>query len=100
MNLPLLKLLEANDDDLDRIPYGKNEEIRKLIRKGAMDPEHTWNNALDLVHQAYNVADVERPRPYMRNAWNQYENNLAFAVEMLSKATAKDIRDDSWKTSL
>lgn len=89
---------EGNDELSDFIPYGKNQEIRKLIKKGAMDPEHNWTNALDLVHRAYEVADVERPTPSLRNAWDQYEANILFSVEMLQKATDKGMRDDSWKS--
>ena len=85
-------------DISDSIPYGKNEQIRKLIKKGAMDPTHNWVNALDLIHRAYEMADVERPNPAMDEAWSQYEDNIEFAVQMLQKATDKGIRDDSWKS--
>jgi hypothetical protein len=90
--------LKESDDVEDQIPYGKNEEIRKLIKKGAMDPDHEWKDALDLVHRAYEVADVERPVPSMRDAWEQYEANLLYSVQMLQKATDKGIRSDSWKS--
>lgn len=90
--------LRESDSITDQIPFGKNEEIRKLIKKGAMDPEHQWTNALDLVHRAYEVADVERPTPSMRDAWDQYEENILFSVKMLQKSTDKGMRDDSWKS--
>jgi hypothetical protein len=97
------KMLKAeitleSDDISDQVPYGKNEEIRKLIKKGAMDPEHSWTNALDLVHRAYEVAEVERPVPSMRDAWDQYEENILYSVQMLQKSTEKGMRDNSWKT--
>ena len=88
----------AEGDITDIVPYGKNQEVRKLIKKGAMDPEHDWTNALDLVHRAYEVADVERPTPSMRDAWSQYEDIILFAVTMLQKATDKGLRSDSWKS--
>lgn len=89
---------EAEGDLSDSIPFGKTQEIRKLIKKGAMDPEHNWSNALDLVHRAYEVAEVERPTPSMHDAWPQYEELILYAVEMLQKATTKGMRDDSWKS--
>jgi hypothetical protein len=94
-----IKLTEDQDDISDQIPYGKNVEIRKLIKKGAMDSEHNWINALDLVHQAYGVAEVERPTPSMRDAWDQYEDNILFSVQMLQKATDKGVRDNTWKST-
>lgn len=98
INLASATPLRESDDLTDQIPFGKNEEIRKLIKKGAMDPEHQWTNALDLVHRAYEVAEVERPTPSMRDAWDQYEENLLYSVQMLQKSTDKGMRDDSWKT--
>lgn len=90
--------LRETDEVTEQIPFGKNEEIRKLIKKGAMDPEHNWTNALDLVQRAYEAAEVERPTPSMHDAWEQYEENLLFAVQMLQKSTDKGMRDDSWKS--
>lgn len=89
---------EAEGDLSDSVPFGKTQEIRKLIKKGAMDPDHNWSNALDLVHRAYEVAEVERPTPSMHDAWPQYEDLILYAVEMLQKATIKGMRDDSWKS--
>jgi hypothetical protein len=88
---------EASSLD-DFTPYEEIEKIKKLIRKGARDPDHNWPNALDLVHQAYKAISVERPVPAAEGAWKQYEDAIQFAVHELNDATHKGIRDDSWKT--
>ena len=62
-----------------------------------MKPEFNWANALDLVHRAYHVAEVDRPLPAMKTAWKQYQELITFAVEQLQQATDKLVRDDSWK---
>lgn len=92
-----LLMISEKQEIEDAIPFEKNVEIRKLIKKGAMSPEYHWVNALDLVHRAYEIANVERPTPSMRNAWKQYEENLLYAVQMLQRASEKGIRDFSWK---
>jgi hypothetical protein len=94
-----VRLKEGEENDSDNVIFQKNDEVRKLIKKGAMDSEHNWINALDLVHRAYDVADVQRPMPAAREAWDRYEDNILFAVQMLQKATDKGLRDNSWKMS-
>jgi len=84
-------------DNSSAIPYNNIERIRKLIKKGAMDPDAHWSSALELVHTAYQTENVERPSPSMKEAWEQYEDILLFSVQQLQKATEKGVRDDSWK---
>ncbi len=94
-----MKIKELFEQELsDAVPYKQMTQIKKLIKKGAMDEDHNWANALDLVHQAYNVSDVQRPTPSMEDAWAQYEEAIELAVQQLQKATDKGIRDDSWKS--
>lgn len=83
----------------DTVPYAKIEQIRKLVRQGAMNPDMLWSNALDLVHRAYQAAQVSRPMPSLKDAWTQYQEILEYAVTQLQQATNKRIRDDSWKVS-
>ena len=71
--------------------------IRKYIKAGAQDSEAVWYSALELVHRAYKEENVERPTPNMRGAWDQYEDNISFAVTNLQDASNKGIRDESWK---
>ena len=94
-----MKLIHLLAEQLtDEIPYDTNMEIRKCIKMGANDQNSQWlGGALELVHRAYKEINVERPTPSMRGAWNQYEENIAFAVSELQRATDKKIRDDSWK---
>lgn len=81
----------------DAVPYEKIIEIRKLIRKGAFDSDITWTNALELVHAAYNTANVERPSPSIHSAWAQYEDNIQYAVTQLADATKKYVRSNDWE---
>lgn len=92
-------LSEKGPEVTTAVRYSLIEKIRKLIRKGARDEEARWPSALDLVHQAYQMAGVERPVPSMEEAWGQYEDIIQFAVDELQNATEKGIRDDSWKTT-
>lgn len=85
---------EAND--MSGIPLDKFKDIQKNIRDGANDIEQKWANALELLHRAYKVANVERPSPEMTEAWKQYEENLQYAVQMLSKARGMDA---DWRMS-
>ena len=79
----LLALSEAKDD-LSRLPNDLFKEVQKNIRKGAEDLQQKWANAMELVHKAYEVAAVQRPSPDMKDAWEQYEENIAYAVKQLS----------------
>jgi hypothetical protein len=94
-----MKIKDLFEEDLSNaVPYKQMTQVKKLIKKGAMDDEHTWANALDLVHRAYEVASVQRPTPSMEDAWAQYEEAIEYAVKELQKATDKGVRDDSWKS--
>lgn len=93
-------LAEAKDDDNeDRFDYKTLVAIRKEIKDGAMDPDVTWDNALELVHYAFEKHNAERPRP-TSGAWEQYEDLLVLAVHLLQKSTDKGVRDDSWKSDI
>jgi hypothetical protein len=71
--------------------------IRKYIKAGAHDTESVWFSALELVHRAYKEENVERPTPALKDSWDQYEDNISFAVTQLQDASNKGIRDESWK---
>ena len=65
------------------------KEIKRLseLKRGSRDedvPDH-WTNALELAQWAYEKSNIERPEPFMRNAWNQYNDILAHAVKMLAR---------------
>lgn len=96
----LTYLAEAKSDpDLDRYDYKTLVALRKEIKDGAMDPDVSWDNALELVHYAFEKNNVERPRP-TAGAWDQYEDLLVLAVHLLQKSTDKGVRDDSWKSDI
>lgn len=89
---------------LSELPAATVEHIKRLITKaaslkrGSKDediPEH-WTNALELVHWTYEKSQVERPEPYMRNAWKQYEDCLTHAVKMLARFRGLD---GNWRLS-
>lgn len=78
---------------LSELPPATVEHLKRLITKasslkrGSRDedlPDH-WSNALELVHWAYEKSNVERPQPFMRNAWKQYEDVISHAVKMLAR---------------
>lgn len=96
----LAYLAEAKKDvDLDKYDYKTLVELRKEIKSGAMDPDVQWDNALELVHYAFDKHNVDRPRP-TSGAWDQYEDLLVLAVHLLQKSTDKGVRDDSWKSGI
>lgn len=78
------RLMEDNAD-ITTLPQQVIGEIKKNIRKGANDLEQEWANALELVHKAYQVANVRRPSPDQKGAWRQYEELIQFAVRELYK---------------
>jgi len=88
---------KASSGDTSEVPYKSMEKIKKLIKKGAMDQDHQWTSAMELVDIAYESENVQKPLPSMKEAWSQYEDALLFAVQILSKATLKGVRDDGWK---
>jgi len=83
-------------EGMSSIPLDKFKAIQKNIRDGANDIAQKWANALELLHRAYKVANVERPSPEMTDAWKQYEENLHYAVQQLSKARGMDA---DWRMS-
>jgi hypothetical protein len=90
----ILSLAEGND--LTVLPEEGMKTIQSNIRKGAQDTEQKWANALELTHKAYEVSGVERPTPNMQGAWKQYEENIAYGVEQLSKSRGMDA---DWRMS-
>jgi hypothetical protein len=86
----LLDIITEASTDITLLPDQLVGEIRKLIRKGAQDQAQDWANALELVHKAYQVANVRRPAPDQKGAWKQYEELIQFAVKELTKARGLD----------
>ena len=98
----LRHLLEAGVDDLtsraeqpNTLPDSTMKALQKLIRDGARPNKETgqhepWANALHLVHKAYEVGQVQRPTPDMKDLWKQYEENIEYAVKELSKERGID----------
>lgn len=93
----LLEYQKSASSDGSEVPYKAMEGIKKLIKKGAMDPDHSWASAMELVDMSYEAQGVQKPLPNMKAAWSQYEDALLYAVQMLQKATEKGVRDDGWK---
>jgi len=79
-------LVLKEEDDLSILPELAIKEIKKNIRKGAQDLEQGWVNALELVHQAYVVAQITMPEPDQEGAWKQYEEMIRYGVEQLAAA--------------
>lgn len=77
-------------DDLSALTDDTIKELKKNIRDGAKDVEQRWANALELVHKAYEVAEVQRPDITMRDAWKQYESLIRFAVNELANTRGMD----------
>lgn len=102
----LRQLLEADTIDLtdeqpDRYPPSTIDTIKKNIRDGLKPDKDTgqyqnWANALHLVHKAFEVANVQRPQPDMKEMWKQYEEIIQYAVEQLSKVHGLD---GAWRMS-
>lgn len=82
--------------DRSELPEGDLNKVKKNIRKGAQDTDQRWANALELVHTAYEVAEIQRPDNNMEGAWKQYEEMIKVAVEELSKARGLD---GDWRQS-
>lgn len=96
--MSLLKdlVLKEQSSDLSRLPVDDMRAIQSNIRKGAEDLDQNWANALELVHKAYSIEGIERPRPDMKSAWEQYEENLSYAVQQLAKNRGMDA---DWRMS-
>lgn len=88
--------LMEKSKDLSKLSPDVINDIQKNIRDGAEDLKQKWANALELTHKAYEVAGVQRPTPDMHDAWKQYEENISYAVEQLSKARGMDA---DWRMS-
>ena len=82
----LKQALLLTEEDLTELPGEVMSTIQSNIRKGAKDLQQKWANALELVHKAYQVSQVDRPTPNMKAAWKQYEENITYAVQQLAKA--------------
>lgn len=83
---------EAND--LSSLPDIALSEIKNNIRAGAKDLTQQWKNALELVHKAYQVANMRRPTPDQKGAWKQYEDMIKYGVQQL---TATRGLDGEWR---
>lgn len=71
------------EEDFSALSNATVAKLEKLIRKGAADIEQQWANALELVHKAYQVANINIPTPDKKAAWQQYENLISYAVKQL-----------------
>ena len=87
-------LTEASDESA--LPEDVMKDLRSNIGKGAKDTTQKWANALELVHKAYEVSNVERPNPDLKAAWKQYEELIQYAVKQLSNSRGMDA---DWRMS-
>lgn len=84
--MKLNELFEEKEEVVsDDLPPEVIESLKKEITSLAKDTQQQWTNALQLVQQAYEHCDVERPTPAMRDAWRQYEEFITQAVHALNK---------------
>jgi hypothetical protein len=88
--------LLGEGSDISTLPDSVIAEIKKNIRTGAKDLVQKWKNALELLHKAYQVANVRRPTPDQKGAWKQYNDLIQFAVRQL---VATRGLDGEWRTS-
>lgn len=79
-----LPLVESGQDksELDQTTY---DSIKSELETLAKDTQREYPTALAVVHDAYEIANVERPTPAMRDAWYQYEALISLAVQYLGK---------------
>lgn len=87
--------LTSRSEQLNAYPEATMDQLRKLIREGTKPNKETgqyekWGSALQLVHQAFTVAGVQRPTPQMKEMWKQYEELIAYAVKELAKTRGLD----------
>lgn len=75
------QLLER--DDITLLPDSVISEIKKNIRSGAKDLQQNWENALELVFKAYQVANVRLPTSQEKGAWKQFQDIIKYAVQQL-----------------
>ena len=57
----LRQALLLNEEDLSELPPVTISDIQSNIRKGAQDLQQKWSYALELIHKAYSVSQVDRP---------------------------------------
>lgn len=93
MKLQDLYQKPLTEGDGSELPPQVQEAIKREITTLAKDTEQQWNNALEVVHQAYQNCDAERPTPAMRDAWREYEDFITLAVQQLAKYQP----DGNWK---
>lgn len=91
-----LRSVLRESDDLSSLPKDIMSDIRRNIRDGAQDLSQKWANALELVHRAYQVEGIERPKPQMKDAWEQYQENIKYAVDQLAQNRGMD---GDWRMS-
>jgi hypothetical protein len=75
-------------DDNTELEPKSIKDLQSLISKGA-ENSGEWANALELVHKAYKLSNIERPTPDMSSAWKQYETMISYSVTQLSKFQGK-----------
>ena len=80
-----------------KIEYLVSQKIMKEIKKAAMDPATVVKRAVELVQQVYNQNNVTIPTNPTKMSYKQYIDHFTYAVKQLHAATAKGVRDDSWK---
>lgn len=93
------EFLEENTykrEDMSKLSQQDIDELQRLVREGAKNIEEKWANALELVHKAYEVAQIQRPTPEMNDAWKQYEDLISLAVKELTKHRGID---GEWRMS-
>lgn len=95
MKLQDLHTVALKEGDGSELPPQVQEAIKREITSLAKDTDQQWNNALELVHQAYEHCDAERPTPAMRDAWREYEDFITLAVQQLAKYQP----DGNWRTT-
>jgi len=89
-------ITEAEKKDDTRLPQSVIGEIVSLIKKGAKELHQAWKHAGELVNTAYHMANVRRPTPDQKGAWQQYEEMLKQGVRAL--ADHKGLSGD-WRLS-
>lgn len=85
MKVSELYSLKESETDMSQLDQATYDSIKSEIEGLAKDEEKEWPTALALIHDAYEIANVERPTPAMRDAWAQYETLISLAVQYLGK---------------
>jgi ribosomal protein S10 len=97
MNLREYLLMEDEKKiDVDVLSGEAIGKIRGNIRKGAKAQDEEWRDAIHLTNKAYEVAELQVPHINMKEAWEQYTENLAFAVKQLQTERP---HTDGWRIS-